>query len=73
VVDVEEEQDEQASQRPQELEQVRLELEERHGLLTIRAASNDLVEPVVDLSLQLVASWWTRHDGRITLRIAHGD
>ena len=45
----EEELDQQASQRPQESQQGRLELEERRGSLVIRAVRDDLVEPLMGL------------------------
>ena len=46
----EEELDQQASERPQESQQGRLELEERRGSLVIRAGRDDLVEPLMGLA-----------------------
>src|SRR5512143_476421 len=73
VAGAEEELDQYASQRLQESQQSRLELEERRGSLLVQTGGNDLIEPLVGLPLQLVDSRWTRPDGRITLRSAHGD
>jgi hypothetical protein len=73
VADAEEELDEYASQRSQESQQGRLELEERDRPSIRHAVGNDLVEPLVSLPLQLIDRWWTGHDGRIIVRIAHGD
>jgi hypothetical protein len=69
----EEELNQQASQRPQEPQQGRLEVEERRRPLVIRAVRDDLVEPRTGPAPQILDSRWTGRGGRITLTNAHGD
>src|SRR4051794_18531021 len=72
VAGTEVELDEYASQRPQQPQQGCLELEERRGPPLIQTRGDDLLELCAGLLLQRIDGRWTRYDGRITLKIAHG-